>query len=198
MSQRLKLLVVALALVSMAACSTLSTSGSGSSEPASGGSSSGGQAAQPEVQTETYENSSYYYDFSDILVPRELEFQAAESYVFDTRSFRSGVMIFTGRVVNADLINFFVNNMTKDGWTLVTSLKADKSILIFEKFNKSASIQIVDGFKSKVTIVAVEAKGGPGTTMQQPAAGQDSFSSAKTPAGATQGSKRSMKEKDLQ
>ncbi|MES9997337.1 hypothetical protein [Desulfovibrio aminophilus] len=193
MSHRLKLLVVAVALASMTACSSLSTSGS--SDPGAG-TNSGSQAAQPEVHTETYENSSYYYDFSDILVPRELEFQAAESYVFDTRSFRSGVMIFTGRVVNADLINFFINNMAKDGWTLVTSLKADKSILIFEKFNKSASIQIMDGFKSKVTIVAVEAKGGPGTTMQQPS-GQNSLSSSK-PAGASSGSSRAIREKELQ
>ena len=194
MSHSLKLLVVAVALASMTACSSLSNSSS--TDPAETGATTSSQASTPEVHTETYENSSYYYDFSDILVPRELEFQAAESYVFDTRSFRSGVMIFTGRVVNADLINFFINNMAKDGWTLVTSLKADKSILIFEKFNKSASIQIMDGFKSKVTIVAVEAKGGPGTTMQQPS-GQNSLSSSK-PARASSGSSRAIREKELQ
>ncbi len=173
MIQRLKFLAVALALLSFAACSSLNTD-SGDAQPAPAAAASDG-SSQAEIRTETFEDPNYYYDFGDILVPRELSFQADESYVFDTNSFKSGVMIFTGRVNNADLVNFFIKSMAKDGWNLVTSLKAEKSILIFDKYNKSASVQIQNGFKSRVVIVAVEAKGGPGGAAQ-PRQGQGSYS----------------------
>lgn len=162
MSKRLSLILVVLALIALPACSALQND-SPSPDNASPASPAQGQ---PEVKTQTFENPNYYYDFGDILVPRELTFQSDESYVFDTRSFKAGVMVFTGRVDNNDLINFFINNMTKDGWSVTTTLKGERSVLIFEKFNKSASIQIQAGFKSKVTIFAVEAKGGPGSSMQ--------------------------------
>ncbi|HBE94100.1 MAG TPA: hypothetical protein DDW80_01405 [Desulfovibrio sp.] len=189
MTTRLKFLAVTLALVSLTACSSLhSDSGS---EPAQASSGS----SQAEIQTETLEDANYYYDFGDILVPRELSFLADESYVFDTTSFKSGVMIFSGRVNNADLVNFFITSMTKDGWNLVTSLKAEKSILIFDKFNKSASIQIQNGFKSRVVIVAVEAKGGPGGAAQPKASGSTgSYSSGSYSGGASKGA---VKEQDL-
>lgn len=190
MTTRLKLLAVTLALVSLAACTSLHSDSGEEPVQASSGSS------QAEIQTETFEDANYYYDFADILVPRELAFQADESYVFDTNAFKSGVMIFTGRVNNADLVNFFIQAMTKDGWTLVTSLKAEKSILIFDKFNKGASIQIQSGgFKSRVVIVAVEAKGGPGGAAQPKASGSTgSYSSGSYSGGASKGA---VKEQEL-
>lgn len=164
MIKRLSLFLVLLALIALPACSALQNDSSSSPDAHPASASSG--PGQPEVKTQTFENPNYYYDFGDILVPRELSFQSDESYVFDTRSFKAGVMVFTGRVDNNDLINFFINNMSKDGWTVVTTIKGERSVLIFEKFNKSASVQIQAGFKSKVTVFAVEAKGGPGSSMQ--------------------------------
>ncbi len=156
------LLALAAAFLLFTGCSTLQQDDE--SEPARPASAAQGN---PQAVTETYEESNYYYDFSDILVPRELEFKGDESYVFDTSTFKAGVMNFSGRVVNEDLVNFFINNMAKDGWKMTTSLKSDKSILIFEKFNKACSIQVVKGtIFSKVIIFAVEAKGGSGSTMQ--------------------------------
>jgi hypothetical protein len=61
-------------------------------------------------------------------------------------------------VNNQDLINFFINNMSKDNWNLETSLKAAKSVLVFDKPNKSCVIQITDGFQSTATVLAVEYK----------------------------------------
>jgi len=63
-------------------------------------------------------------------------------------------------VVFDDLINFFLNNMTKDGWKKVSAVRSKKSILIFEKANKACTIEVVDGFKAKATIFAIEYKSG--------------------------------------
>lgn len=82
-----------------------------------------------------------------------------ESYTLDNRKFRAGIMKFKGRVYVQDLIQFFLNNMVKDNWEKIASVKGKLSVLSFEKFNKSCIIQIEDSFGSaKVTIIAVEAK----------------------------------------
>lgn len=122
---------------------------------------------------ETYDNPNYYYDFNDILVPRELEPIDEEKYVFDDPRFLAGFRIFSGRVVAEDVFNFFVNNMAKDNWRKKFSLKAEKSVLAFEKSNKSCTIQIEDGFKTKVTIFAIEFKDAAGSFSGSAPMGQD-------------------------
>ncbi|SKA91027.1 hypothetical protein SAMN02745704_02284 [Paucidesulfovibrio gracilis DSM 16080] len=140
------LLVLALAATG---CATKSTG----TEPAQSTSES-----QPTAYEQTYENPNYYYDFNDILIPRELDPVDDEKYVFDDPRFLAGFRIFSGRVVAEDVFNFFVNNMAKDNWTKKFSLKAEKSVLAFEKQNKSCTIQIEDGFKTRVTVFAIEFK----------------------------------------
>lgn len=116
--------------------------------------------ATPEgEQSGEYSQTNYYYDFQDILIPSELEYQDEGSYTLDNQKFRAGIMKFKGRVYAADLIQFFVNNMAKDNWEKIASVKGKLSVLSFEKFNKSCIIQIEDAFgTAKVNIIAVEAK----------------------------------------
>lgn len=120
-------------------------------------SSSGSDTTTP-TGAQTYENPNFYYDFDDILVPRELEFQHDESYTLDNAKFKAAIMVFTGRVVAADVFTFFVNNMARDNWQLINSLRGEISVLNFEKANKSCMIQIQDDFTTTVTIFAVESK----------------------------------------
>jgi len=121
--------------------------------------SSGEGGAQPSEQT--YENLNYYYEFDDILIPKELDFKADESYTLDNKKFRAGIMRFSGRVVVQDLLQFFMNNMAKDNWERTSAVKGKMSVLSFEKFNKSCVIQVDDSFaKATVTIIAVETKDG--------------------------------------
>lgn len=111
-------------------------------------------------QAETYDNPNYYYLFDDILVPNGMEHTAGDDFSFDTQQFKAGIQNFEGRVVFDDLINFFQNNMVKDGWRKVSAVRSKKSILIFEKANKAAIIELVDGFKAKATVFALEYKVG--------------------------------------
>ncbi|GAB7021616.1 hypothetical protein [Salidesulfovibrio brasiliensis] len=117
---------------------------------------SGQQTDSPQRE---YSQTNFYYDFEDILIPSELEYVDEESYTLDNRKFRVGIMKFKGRVVIQDLIQFFLNNMAKDNWEKIASVKGKISVLSFEKFNKSCIIQVEDSFASaKVTIIAAEAK----------------------------------------
>lgn len=139
-----------IALISLIAACTTTGSSSSSSDP-----NAGSEAA--------YQEPDYYYDFDDILIPKEISYEADESYRLDNSKFRAAIMKFKGRVEILELIQYFVNNMAKDNWTLISNNRAGKlSVLTFEKFNKSCVIQVEDTFGSATTtIIAVEVKGEP-------------------------------------
>ena len=142
-----KLLVILAMLSLFAACTTTgTTSGSGDADPG--------------ATEATYQEPDYYYDFDDILIPKEISYVEDESYKLDNAKFRAAIMKFKGRVEVLELVQYFVNNMTKDNWSLISNNKAGKlSVLTFEKFNKSCVIQVDDSFGSATTtIIAVEVK----------------------------------------
>ncbi|MFH1913149.1 MAG: hypothetical protein ABIK45_02600 [Pseudomonadota bacterium] len=143
-----KLLVVLALVFGLSACATTGSGGSDSS------------TATPTATQ--YQEPDYYYDFDDILIPKEIKYVENESYKLDNAKFRAAIMKFKGRVQVLELVQYFINNMSKDNWTLVSNNKAGKlSVLNFEKFNKSAVIQVDDGFgTATTTIIAVEVKDG--------------------------------------
>lgn len=141
-----KLLLALIILSMFAACTTTGTSSS--SDPAG------------EAQEAEYREPDAYYDFDDILIPKEISYDEDDSYKLDNAKFRAAIMKFKGRVEILELVQYFINNMTKDNWTLVSNNKASQvHVLNFEKFNKSCVIHVDDSFGSATTtIFAVEVK----------------------------------------
>ena len=180
----LKFMLLSGLIVAVSACSGLNTTHA-NTDPAQ---SQGGQA-------ETYENPNYYYLFDDILIPNGMDHATDEDFSFDTQQFKAGIQIFQGRVVFDDLINFFQNNMIKDGWRKVSSVRSKKSILVFEKSNKAAIIELEDGFKAKATVFALEYKAG--SSAAAPARTQLRPGTARGPAPASAGNHDSFTEKDI-
>ncbi|EGB15478.1 putative lipoprotein [Pseudodesulfovibrio mercurii] len=121
------------------------------------GSNSSG--AEPQASSQTQE-PDYYLDFDDIMIPKEISYVNDGSYKLDNAKFRASIMKFKGRVEIPELVQYFLNNMTKDNWTLVSNNKASSvQFLTFEKYNKSCVIEIDDTFASATTtIFAVEVK----------------------------------------
>ncbi|BDQ34268.1 hypothetical protein JCM14722_18100 [Pseudodesulfovibrio portus] len=107
-----------------------------------------------------YQEPNYYLDFDDIMLPKEIDYVNDGSYRLDNAKFKASIMKFKGRVEILELVQFFINNMAKDNWTLISNNKAsDSHILNFEKFNKSCVIQVDDNFATATTtIFAVEVK----------------------------------------
>ncbi|WP_419786206.1 hypothetical protein [Pseudodesulfovibrio sp.] len=142
----MKVLAMVSLLMLFAACTTTS-GGTASNDPVGGT-----QAAQ--------QAPDYYYDFDDILIPKEISYDNDASYRLDNTKFRAAIMKFKGRVEVLELVQYFVNNMAKDNWKLVSNNKTGAlSVLSFEKFNKSCVIQVEDSFGyAKTTIFAVELK----------------------------------------
>ena len=141
-----KILALLMLVGTLTACTT---TGSGSSNADTGQS--------PEAQ---YQEPNYYLDFDDIMLPKEIDYVDDGSYRLDNAKFKASIMKFKGRVEILELVQFFINNMTKDNWTLISNNKASEShIMNFEKYNKSCVIQIDDDFATATTtIFAVEVK----------------------------------------
>lgn len=90
-------------------------------------------------------NAPLYYDFSDVLVPRELKLNTKSSFVYRTTSFSAGVLVFKSKVERGSLIEFFENNMAKDNWQAVSTFKSPRTLLLFQKETRWCVINITDG-----------------------------------------------------
>jgi len=89
-------------------------------------------------------NAPLYYDFGDVLVPRELKMNTKSSFIYHTTGFTAGVLVFKSKVERGSLIEFFENNMTKDNWQAVSAFKAPRTLLLFQKENRWCVINITD------------------------------------------------------
>ncbi|MDD3952813.1 MAG: hypothetical protein PHY82_02730 [Lentisphaeria bacterium] len=96
------------------------------------------------VEQRDNKNAPLYYDFGDVLVPRQLTVDKKLSFVYRTPGFSAGVLSLKGRVEINSLIVFFSNNMVKDNWDLVSSFKSMRTIMLFQKENRWCVINITE------------------------------------------------------
>ena len=89
-------------------------------------------------------NAPLYYDFEDVLVPRDLKLDANSSFVYHSSDMTAGILVFTSKVERNSLIEFFENNMAKDNWQAVSSFKSPRTLLLFQKENRWCVINITD------------------------------------------------------
>lgn len=89
-------------------------------------------------------DSPVYYDFGDVLVPREMKLDKNASFVFRTPGMSAGVLSMKGRVDGNSLIAFFEANMANDNWSMVSAFKSYRTIMLFKKENRWCVINITE------------------------------------------------------
>ena len=85
-----------------------------------------------------------YYDFGDVLVPKELKVDKKSSFIYQTEGFSAGVLVLKGRIESSSLISFFENNMAKDNWQMLSSFKSERTMLLFQKAHRWCVMNITD------------------------------------------------------
>ena len=85
-----------------------------------------------------------YYHFKDILFPHALKLEMDKSFIYETPSLTVGRLVLSGRVQAYSLLNFFTNNMEKDGWELVNKFGLKDVVLNFSKSNRNCTVNIYD------------------------------------------------------
>jgi hypothetical protein len=131
--------VVAVVCLALGGCAALQ--GKDKDKPATA-------APRPVEMAQSYappQPTSVYYDFQDVLFPTELKLDKKNSSVYVTDGFKTGVLSLSGNVEARSIVTWFENNMVKDNWRLVGSLKAKRTLLLFVKQNRYCVISVTDG-----------------------------------------------------
>ena len=63
------------------------------------------QATAPESKTGSGV-AAQYYDFGDVLVPKEMKVDKKSSFIYETSGFSAGVLVIKGRIESSSLISF--------------------------------------------------------------------------------------------
>ena len=112
----------------------------------------------PDSSAKKKDTSTYYHEFEDILLPKDLKIDKQSTYLVQTPGFLTGVLALKGSVERNSLITFFKNNMAKDNWRSISSFKSPRTstILLFQKDNRWCVININEKtFKTYVEIGVV-------------------------------------------
>jgi hypothetical protein len=88
--------------------------------------------------------AAQYYDFGDVLIPKQLKVQKKSSFVYHTSGFSAGVLVLKGRIEASSLISFFETNMANDNWNMISSFKSERTMLLFQKAHRWCVMSITD------------------------------------------------------
>jgi len=112
---------------------------------------SGTTTAPPPASSSKYQ--AKYYFFDDILVPGELEYDQKKSFVYETPQFKAGVLYFSKWNLDTDsIMTFFLYNMEKDGWKMITSYRGKESHLTFYKPDRGCTIRLTSSWLGKAYV----------------------------------------------
>ena len=151
------LLVFLLGLAWTGCSSTVKRDEPGTTPPASATTT-----APPPAPSGKYQ--AKYYFFDDVLVPGELEYDQKKSFVYETPQLKAGALYFSKWNLDVDsVMNFFLYNMEKDGWKMITSYRGKESHLTFYKPDRGCTIRLTSSWLGKVY---VEIRVGPATVKK--------------------------------
>lgn len=87
----------------------------------------------------------YFADFTDVPLPHPMSEVRSESVItYAASGVKCGVQRFKGSVDASSLISTMRNNMTSQGWALTSMLRANESVLTFEKADRLCTLYITD------------------------------------------------------
>ncbi len=133
----------------MVLCSGCGTTGKGSAPPPNPmGQSSDlapGSTSPPPPLLPPASSQSLVFDFPDVPVPQELSRIDGESFVFQSGPLVVGLMTLRGTHVDVQsIINFYKIAMPRENWKPRGGFNAKKTVLIFEKPDKTCVINVYE------------------------------------------------------
>ncbi len=83
------------------------------------------------------------YRFEDVPVHPKLKIDSRESFIFETRSLKAGILVYHGGESVTEVVEFFKAEMPKHAWRLINAIEA-KGIasMNFDKEGWSALIRV--------------------------------------------------------
>jgi hypothetical protein len=97
------------------------------------------QGREPEVRQTVFTS----YQFEDIPLPPGMTFDRKESFLYETRAIKTGLLVYEGKGEIEKLSNFFKQQMPKYQWRLVSNFELHNVMLSFIKEGWSSIIYIL-------------------------------------------------------
>lgn len=94
-------------------------------------------------ETESRQTISTSYRFEDIPLPPGMVLNRRESFVYETKATKTGLLIYEGRGEMDKLANFFKQQMPNYQWRLVSNFELNNVMLTFIKEGWSSIIYIL-------------------------------------------------------
>ncbi|OSQ37275.1 hypothetical protein TMES_15815 [Thalassospira mesophila] len=143
--------VALVASLVLGGCENLSHMASGSSAKATSSqdSSNGGSAASPS-----------FNKFTDIPMPSNSTVDMDRSIIFGASDAWTGRLALNSRGTPAQMYDFYEREMPNFGWSKVTVVRADVSVLVYDRESRVATIKLTGGSFSGSTVdITVSPKG---------------------------------------
>jgi len=90
-------------------------------------------AQTPEEKGEMIPTPAVTYRFEDVPMPRSLEIDKGESFIYESEAIKTGILVYNGKAKVGDLARFFKENMGTQGWRLVSNFERHDALLTFTK-----------------------------------------------------------------
>jgi len=91
-------------------------------------------------------------EFEDVKIPPEMELDRSESMVYESFNLRMGVLYYSGKTELSETVEFFKENMPKQGWDLLNSFQHKIHILNFIKGDRNCIIIVEKPKMGKTTL----------------------------------------------
>ncbi len=83
------------------------------------------------------------YRFEDVPVHPKLKIDSGESFIFETRSLKAGILVYHGGESVTEVVEFFKAEMPKHAWRLINAIEAKGIVSMnFDKEGWSALIRV--------------------------------------------------------
>jgi hypothetical protein len=96
-----------------------------------------------------------FSDFEDVPLPPEVSPNKRKTQLYSAGKGKVGLLTLEGRVDPDSLAAFFQNNLPRNGWKPMTSLKDRNYVLVFVKNDRMCLITISEGWFTTVCEVRV-------------------------------------------
>jgi hypothetical protein len=111
------------------------------------------QSSEPASASKGQAFNQAFYGFPDVPVPKELDIVNERSFVYETPSFKAGVIVFTGNVDPSSIESYYKVNMAKNGWRYINSFRYKDIVMNYAKDDKTCNIKISRGaFQTELEI----------------------------------------------
>jgi hypothetical protein len=93
--------------------------------------------------------------FNDVPVPETFRFDSQNSYIFENKFTRIGVLKYMTTTSPQEIVVFFKREMPSAGWRLINILEYGQKILTYEKGEESCTINVLPGRTQSTVIISV-------------------------------------------